>query len=160
MLVLLVKVFPHLRAESMTNRLRRLQATFGTRAEAPELRSAGLRQLRTARAACKGRQSYKAALAAQRKAIVTEAAFGCLRTDLQVPLITDCWRGTKVRQHSSNSIYADPSGVFSGETHLLGASGQRQEERVCHELSLFASDRLCCKSLVAQRFASGSWFKC
>lgn len=68
-------------------------------AEVAQSRVPGSRQVRSAKLVFKGHQTLKAAAAAQRNAIVTQALFGCLEDDVQIcHLPGRSCRPSKVRQ--------------------------------------------------------------
>lgn len=111
-------------------------------AEAAHSRHPGVRQARSAKlVACRGFQSSKASVAAQRTLIAPEALYGRIEDNLQCSIFAG--RLSKVRQHTLlQRHHSQPEPIAC---RLCDYAGQAQKEGRHHQCQLLASCRLHCK---------------
>lgn len=111
-------------------------------AESAHSRHPGVRQARSAKlVACRGFQSSKASVAAQRTLIAPEALYGRIEDNLQCSIFAR--RLSKVRQHTL--VQRHHSQPEPTDIRLCDCAGQAQKEGRHHQCQLLASCRLHCK---------------
>ena len=112
-------------------------------AEVAHPRGPGVRQARATSISCKGHQSSKAAVAAQRNAIAAEALFGRLDNAMQSNSFTG--RKSKVKPLFLCSVTTTKP---IAKTCFGNSAGQAQQERMHHQRQLLAScglhSKCCC----------------